>query len=146
MGGYIMLLLGAVMVLAGAGLAFNSYKVRSWPTVQGTLVERGIQQTETASASRAGSRTEVTATYTYQVDGKTFTGHRVHANTALYSQEDAQAFADALPQSPTVYVNPADPTDALLFPTSYVWAGVAVGGGLLMLLLGLAKVVAPAAS
>ena len=146
MGGYIMVILGVVIVLAGAGLGFNTYKIRSWPTVTGTLLERGVKKTDTATASRAGSRTEVAVTYTYEVGGKTYTGHKVHSTTMLYSEEDAQAFADGLPQNPQVYVNPADPNDALLFPTSYVWAGVAVGGGLLLLLLGLAKAVAPAAS
>lgn len=94
----------------------------AWPTATGTVAS--------ASMGRAGKRRKPTplVTYTFQVDGATYSGSRYNAFPTGMSRERAEGIlAQHTPGTTvTVYYNPANPSRSLLAPwgdeiEQFVW-------------------------
>jgi Protein of unknown function (DUF3592) len=89
--------------------------MQGWPTVPAT-----IQSVELQSAGQSAKR--VVASYTYMVDGKQYTGHRV----SLYGPDNLGSFYEdvsselhgyfARREPYPAHVNPKDPRDSVLKP------------------------------
>jgi hypothetical protein len=123
------LVIGVAAVVGGITLMSASRKASGWPVVTGRIVERSVGPSTTTGASRPGRYFEPRVTYDYTVAGKSYQGHRIGIATQAYDEDKARKVASELPDSVEVHYNPADPSDALLQPSS-------AGMGLLVLIFG----------
>jgi hypothetical protein len=112
------LAISAAALVTGVAMMAASRKARSWPVVAGQVVERGVGPATTTGASRAGRYFEPRVTYTYEVAGKAFRGHRIGLAPDAFDEDKAKRVADALPAQVEVHYNPDDPSDAVLEPSS----------------------------
>ena len=125
----------AVLVISVAGLVAGvtmmsaSRAARGWPVVTGKITERTVGPSITSGASRPGRYFEPRVTYSYTVDGKAYTGHRIAMTTNAYDEDKARSVARELPDSVEVHYNPRDPGDAVLQPS-------AIGMSIFILLVG----------
>ena len=78
----LMLVMG-ILVLFGVcyyiALGARSYRVKSWPRTEATVVDGGVEVKESelkSSRGRPRARTAIEIEFTYQVDGKEYTGTR----------------------------------------------------------------------
>jgi hypothetical protein len=131
-----LLVLGAAGLVAGITMLSASGKARSWPVVTGRIVERSVGPSTTSGASRPGRYFEPKVTYSYTVEGKPYSGHRITLTTNAYDEAAAQRAANALPDSVEVHYNPSDPGDAVLQTSAIGMAIVALIFGVLCLLSG----------
>lgn len=129
------LLIGAVAVVASISLMSASRKARSWPVVTGRIVERTVGPSTTTGASRPGRYFEPRVAYDYTVDGKAYQGHRIGMTTEAYDEDRARRVVNELPDAVEVHYNPANPSDAVLQPSS-------IGLSLLILIFGAIAVLA----
>ncbi|PAP75689.1 DUF3592 domain-containing protein [Rubrivirga marina] len=155
--GAVTLLIGAAGLWAAASLAVSGDASTAWVEVKGEVVESGVDTRRSVHASDLrdpyGPPTyehRPVVRYTYAVDGRTYTADRVHFGEKNAADGDrgrdrAQAEADRYPTGTpvTVYVDPADPTDAVLEPgrQSTPWmigvGGIAFLGGIALVGLGI---------
>lgn len=150
------LLIGAAGLWAAASLAADGDASTAWVEVKGRVVASGVDTRRSVHASDLRNPYgPVTyehlplVRYTYALDGRTYTAERVrfgeqNAEDGDAGRDRAQAEADRYPEGTpvTVYVDPADPSDAVLEPgrQSTPWmigvGGIAFLGGLVMIGLG----------
>ncbi|HEY4058745.1 MAG TPA: DUF3592 domain-containing protein [Kofleriaceae bacterium] len=87
---------------------------RDWPTVKGTIVERGVVPMEAVARSFRAR-----AVYTYEVGGKTLTNDQVYLIRGTGGlQPEMQKLVDNLPASVDVHYDPADPQASYLLVNS----------------------------
>src|SRR5438445_86029 len=128
------LLFGAAILPWGEYQWRHQLQSLQWPTVPGTMRQADLQ-TRIRRSGRHGSRTVYYAaiSYTYVVDDKRYTSHRVNLwNPKLESgRKEVQAFLDDHPFRSTVdvYYDPQRPAEAVLLPgadeaghTVYRWS------------------------
>ena len=96
-------------------------RTRRWDVARGTITRDGLD--EKTYSGRYGLRSWYRAViwYTFEVGGKSWTGHRVIvSDTAddLYSFRQAEARFDRYPSgtSVNVYFDPSDPSQSVLVP------------------------------
>jgi hypothetical protein len=134
-------LVGGVAVLVYAGTRWWLYlAARSWKSVPAT-----IQRVELEDSSDGDGLTyAVTADYTYQVGGRAHTGHRVGimgGTDSNYSKHSAR-YLELRRHRDTgqpflAFVNPDDPSDAVLYRDADEWMYVLVPFGLVFTGVGL---------
>ncbi|MEO7734158.1 MAG: DUF3592 domain-containing protein [Kofleriaceae bacterium] len=136
----VILVISIAAVVTGISMRSASGTARGWPVVTGKIVERGVGPATTTGASRAGRYVEPRVTYTYTVERKHFTGHRIALAANAYDEDKARRVANELPESVEVHYNPSDPSDALLQPSAIGMSifilivgglGLLIGAGLL---------------
>lgn len=114
-----LLIVGLLLLVFGAYRANHIVHCAEWPTVTGEVVScelvRGLMREGVAQASLA-------MTYTYQVDGGAYQGHRISyaGNKADYEAIRAMLKRYRQGTPVTVYHHPGSPTHAVLDPT-YSW-------------------------
>ncbi|HET9622861.1 MAG TPA: DUF3592 domain-containing protein [Kofleriaceae bacterium] len=138
----VILVIGAAAIFAGASMWSASRKARGWPVAAGTITERAVGPSTTTGASRPGRYVEPKVTYTYTVDGKPYTGHRIALTTNAYDEAQAKKIVDALPDRVDVHYNPADPSDAVLQTSSIGLAMLALAAGVIGIVAGAAMLLA----
>ena len=127
-------ILTATFAFAGSIIAFGlSARLRSdhrnsltWPTVPGTIIERGIETMRTDGRSFTP-----TVKYTYTVAGMEYAGQQLYrTGRAGSSRQPAQRLVDGLPASIPVHYNPENPSEAFLLanPSRIFWIAAAFGG------------------
>jgi hypothetical protein len=131
-----LLVIGAAAAVGGVIMLSTSLKVRGWPTVPGRIVDKAVGPSTTTGASRPGRYFEPRVSYSYSVEGKTYTGRRIGPATAAYDEDKARRIVDELPDAVDVHYNPRDPADAYLQPSSYGLAIIALLAGAVCLLAG----------
>ena len=134
------LVISVAALVAGVTMISASRVARGWPVVTGKITERTVGPSTTSGASRPGRYFEPRVTYSYTVDGKPYSGHRIALTTNAYDEDKARSVANELPESVEVHYNPRDPSDAVLQPSSIGLSifilivgviGVLIGAGLL---------------
>ena len=122
------LVLGTVFFLVGsilAALAVNNYRdgeaTKSWTPTTARIISAEVQENiDTVRESNGGRRTRYTYTpivrYEYDVEGRTYQGHRVKADNYSGSQTGAYNTVNRYPVGAevTAYVDPANPSQAVL--------------------------------
>jgi len=137
-------LLLAILTAAGVS-TWQAWRTRDFRPVSGAIVSRGVSSTNQKSRSgrKASQRTQfLHLVYRYEVDGQTYDGDRIQAGTfGMASGDGLKKFGDRFPegQQVPVYVDPDDPTNAVLVPglssvakMLYAFSGL-VGFGVLLL-------------
>lgn len=108
---------------------------RSWPTVAGKILERGV------GGAMGGGRTYMPhAKYTYAVGGKDYTNDQVYLIRRTGGLKDKmRALVEGLPDPVPVHYDPEDPTRSYLLtnPMSTVW--ILLGFGVLTILWALGQ-------
>ena len=136
----VILVISIAAIATGVSMMSASGTARGWPTVTGKITERGVGPATTTGASRAGRYVEPRVSYSYTVDGKHYTGHRIALAANAYDEAKARKVANELPDSVEVHYNPSDPSDALLQPSATGMAifvlilgglGILIGAGIL---------------
>lgn len=136
------LLIGGLALYSGLSLRRAGRKVRDWPTVPGTIVERGVEQSAVGSVSTPGRRYRAKVRYTYVVDGRSYEGDQILALGNLTGTQHAmQKEVDGLQSPVEVRYNPANPAEACLRTVPTWWAFGAFGGAALCFLVGLVTLV-----
>lgn len=110
----IFLAVGLGLLGAGARGWWKSNQAGSWPTTQGTLLERDIIED---SDSDGGTTYQVKVRYVYTVAGRNLVSERLAYGYAGSSGRTShQAIYDKLTRGESVQVryNPEDPADAVL--------------------------------
>lgn len=116
-------LLATWFILVGPVMQIQ--RAKSWMPVPGTVVASRV----VAHRGTDSTTYRVEMRYEYEVDGRTLRGDRYHFMTGSSSgRSGKQAIVDAHPPGKeiTVYVNPADPSDAVVergYPTE-LWFGL----------------------
>jgi hypothetical protein len=131
-----LLVIGIAGLYAGITALSASSKFRGWPVASGRVTEKTIGPSTTTGASRPGRYFEPRVTYSYTVDGKSFTGHRIGVTTNAYDEDTARKTANDFPESVEVHYNPKDPSDALLQPSATGIAIIMLAAGILAALIG----------
>lgn len=110
-------------VLTAAGVStWQAWRTRDFVTVPGAIVSRGVSSTNQRSTSTrtAGQRSQfLHLLYRYEVNGQAYEGNRIQAGTfGMASGDSLKKFGDRFPegQQVPVYVDPGDPTNAVLVP------------------------------
>ncbi|MCG5433658.1 DUF3592 domain-containing protein [Mycobacterium sp. MYCO198283] len=130
------LLIGGCAVASGVVLGRAGWRARGFAKVKGRVVERGIDPV--AAADKAGGRRyEARVTYEYAVAGAQHTGNRIAVTSEAHTRAAAEEALATIPDTVTVYVNPADPTDAVLTIRGLGLAITTVALGLVAVTIGL---------
>jgi hypothetical protein len=135
-------LIGGIALYSGLSILRANRQVRGWPTVPGTLVERGVVPSTAGSVSSPGRRHRAMVRYTYVVDGRPYEGDKILALGGLTGTQTAmQKEVDRLADPIEVRYNPLNPADACLETVPSWWALGAFAGAALGFLVGLLTLV-----
>jgi len=132
-------LLALVLLLSGGIIGFSQYRsVRDAHTTTGTVTDVEMERYESGVRTSGETTTyEPQVTYTYTVDGETYTGDDI-AFGSEFDTNSRERATDLVSQfeagsSVTVYYNPADPDQAYLIPQfDFLPAGALIAAGLLL--------------
>jgi hypothetical protein len=114
-----------VIVAAAAMSTWQAWRTRDFRPVPGAIISRGVssttqRSTSTRRSSQSNQRSQfLHLVYRYEVDGQSYDGNRIQAGTfGMASGDSLKKFGERFPegQSVPVYVDPADPTNAVLVP------------------------------
>jgi len=137
----------AVGVLVGLFFCYRlvqAVRSKSWPTVEGELSAAGLRQVQYRGVEAGGGSDGASAvvadfSYSYSVDGQTYTGQRVtfsdHVNKTMASLKKLQTKYQGQ-ERVVVYYNPANPSQSVLIPgpgvynfTPFITPGLFIAAG-----------------
>jgi len=101
-----------------------------WPTVAGTVKSSGVRLVKGGK----GDGHVPAVTYTYEVNGVSYQGKRIHFRDVSEMPEQAEKTVSSYPVGATVQVHfdPDEPSESLLRPGlyrySFIWLALSVGG------------------
>jgi hypothetical protein len=130
------LFIGLAAAIAGLLLGRRVLEIRSWPTAEATVIERGVGPPPQATGGARRARFVPVLVVAYEVGGRRYTSTGRSAVQEAMTEAEARAWVDAVPDTPRVHVNPGKPEESYLEPGSLVPAGVALGLGVLALASG----------
>jgi len=120
--------IGAFMLVMGVREAWRGRASLSWPSTQGTLVEREVVETSRRSAGPRTGGARVSewiprVRYRYEVSGTTYEGDRVDFKTRAGGRAAAEAEVAGLVAGDAVAVHfdPSDPSTSVLRPGNGPW-------------------------
>lgn len=105
---------GLLLLAQFGGEVVNYLGSTGWTQVSGTVVSNDVEDVWDTTGDRYAAQ----VVYTYEVDGTTYEGDQLSLRGTIYTgnQEDAERIVAPYPPGTAVtpYVNPADPTQAVL--------------------------------
>jgi hypothetical protein len=130
------ILMGLVLLGAGAWNLVRSVRCESWPTVAGVILS---SQMERQRGHKGGATYSASIDYDYVVAGTHYDGTRVAFGSMSASAAYAQAILHRFPvgKKMPVYYSPGDPQDAVLEPGIHGGTWICFGVGTLFVLAGL---------
>ncbi len=108
-------LVGSALTVVVAQQTVRNARSHSWPTVECEILSSGVNDVGGENPY------QVQVAYRYTYNGERYTSHQYTFGSARYSSYNkAQRLADCFPAGSTArcYVNPANPTEAILQPQS----------------------------
>ncbi len=128
---------GLLLLSQFGGQALGYVGSMGWEQVPGTVISSDVEEAWDTTGDRYSPR----VVYTYEVDGVTYEGTQISPGGTTYAgnQEDAAQFLEPYPVGESVmpYVNPSDPTRAVLDRSLPGAIRAITGTGLVLLLLSL---------
>lgn len=132
------LLIGGAALAIGLNTMRVNRRVKRWPTVEGTLVDRDVVPSTGGSVTNSGPRYQAKVTYTYEVAGQSYAGDKIVAyGNITGSREAMQQEVDGFSDRLAVRYNPENPADSCLKAQPSWWAFGALAGAALCFLVGL---------
>jgi hypothetical protein len=132
-------IVGILLLSQFGGQTLNYIRSMGWEQVPGTVESTSVEDVWDTT----GDRYDAQIVYTYDVDGTTYEGDQIDLRGSVYAgnRDDADELLAPYPagESVMVYVDPADPTRAVLdrnMPGA-IWAIAGTGVMLILLSLGL---------
>ena len=134
--GAVLTLVGVVIVVYSIRLTYDLARAQTWARAECTILRSGIQS---SSSARSATVFRAGVEYSYVFAGKNYTGRRLNlAGGSFHSFDEARrALADFPPGARVAcYVDPAQPTEAVLersplqFPLSRYGAGLLICFGI----------------
>ncbi|WP_223789536.1 DUF3592 domain-containing protein [Marinicella meishanensis] len=125
-GGWVLVILGGLLIGVGAWMLGTAYASTSWPVVEGRVIESKVATRFSQASDPARRRLEyyIRITYAYTVDGQEYQSSRYSLGTGntveggFYERAEAREW---LQQSPyqlnhpiDVYVAPKNPTNTVI--------------------------------
>lgn len=137
--GITLMVIGAAVVTYGAMQALYANASQNWPQVTGTITSSEFIERQAETSDRVPLY-DARIRYHYEVDGESYRSDRVAFGT--YASSDATAAYDLVNRYPggapvTVYVDPADPSSAVLEPGVGTGIRVVIGVGAGITVIGL---------
>lgn len=141
--GIVLLIAGPVLIFLAGVSYLSSRSAQSWPTVTARVVSSEIKVSKKAAGIRGGRTLwsdyyTANVQYDYVVDGKHYTGDRIHlaSDVCGFDRSVAEQWIRKCPQgaSITVHVAPQKPSRSVIDPTADV-AGLALllaAGGVML--------------
>ncbi|MFT3692063.1 MAG: DUF3592 domain-containing protein [Kofleriaceae bacterium] len=109
---------------------------KDWPTVKGTITERGLGD-QIATARTPGATYMPRAVYSYEVDGKSYTNDQVWLIRGTGATADAaKKLVDELPNPVDVHYDPENPAQSYLLTNSHAMYYVSLIFGIVLLVVG----------
>jgi len=146
--GLSLMLVGVIVTISGIVALIRANKTKNWPAADGQVNEAHIEERRTNYTVNHQRRTRLTyepvVSYTYQVGGSTYTGHKIQEIPSSYDQGKAEGVAAGYPAGGAVkvYYDPQKPEKAVLVPggggggIALIIGGIIMGGiGLLLVVL-----------
>jgi hypothetical protein len=132
------LLLGGVALSVGLKILRVRRQVKQWPTVVGTVVDRGVELSSVRPVSTPGSRYRATVKYTYEVAGQHYEGDKIlPLGNFTGSRAIMQREVDGFGSSVQVRYNPGNPAEACLKNEPAWWGFGILAASALCFLMGL---------
>ncbi|HMO80864.1 MAG TPA: DUF3592 domain-containing protein [Pyrinomonadaceae bacterium] len=139
--GIFALIIGSVGAAAGIRNIMYRRTLDSWPTVQGTVSERGVYKPEIPQTSPPAFHYAPLIRYVYEVNEGRYESIDIFpkrmvappTNTEKWARKRAGEFPDQV----AVHYNPDNPAEAYLEQVRYRWVFVFVGGFLGVALCGI---------
>ena len=138
-GGFI-LVFSLLALITGAYMGYKNFRVKRWPTAEGTIVEKSVVATDKATSART-AHYEARVRYRFTVDGTEHEATGIRPSIEITSKSEAQTLIDGLDEQVTVHYNPDKPSEAYLQTNSIAWPILAVILGLFGTLIGLGMVI-----
>ena len=103
---------GMAVLGAGVWTLIKSIRTEHWPVTDG-VVQSAHQESHSGDH---GTTYSAEVTYTYQVSGVSYSGHKISIGAISSSSQYAQGILDRYPvaKKVSVYYSPADPAEAVL--------------------------------
>lgn len=140
-----LLVLSAGALGAGWGYVRTARRMRAFVTTRGTVVGRELATLsggEREGRFGKGGRYRPKVTYTYAVDGVTYTSDRSSYAARGFKQSIAEQQLAALPDEVDVHYDPAAPGEAYLDTHTPTVGIVLLAGGVIGVLIGLVLLLA----
>jgi hypothetical protein len=115
-------------------------RVKKWQRVKATITRKSVVKRKLASASRAGFTPSLD--YSYTVNGINYIGHRIFLAEILngergFLKQAAEKYIEKLKPEIEIYVDPADPTKAVMNCDGIAMYVIALVMGTMSLLIGI---------
>src|SRR3954447_25824929 len=144
--GIFVLVIAAGAIVAGVGYVRTAARMRMFRPVRGTIVTRETVAVPGLGAreGRWGSGGNYTPkfTYTYELDGETYTSDKYTYATRGFKKSIAEQMAADMPENADVFDNPDDKSEAFLRPNSPTIGWLFIGLGVFLGLIGFVLVAA----
>jgi hypothetical protein len=120
-------------------------RVRSWKKTEATILSKKVEQLKRYSTSRLVSFRPVIE-YSYIYNGTAYQEHTLNLEELNgghrgYRKNHAEKFIDQMPTTVTIYVNPSDPLQSVIFCDGMMVYFLIAGAGFLSLFVGLTYLV-----
>jgi len=115
--GFVLLLIGAILLTLGLVAARRAKAAQSWPVIPGVVLSSTVVELEsTDSEGRSSVSYEPRVEYQYNVMGQTYTAKRIAYGATTFDDQKASEIAARYPVGAQVYVhyNPVKVSDATL--------------------------------
>jgi hypothetical protein len=134
-------LIGTIIALVGLNMFYTWYKSENWPKAQAKVVSAEIA---THRGSKGGSTYSLKGSFTYDYEGRSYTGQQFEIESGSSSAYDEKrAMLDTLQAAIAedkpleAFVNPEDPSEAFIFRHVSMGMMLFVGIGGLFSIIGL---------
>ena len=137
---------GAMAMVAGIGtIAWGIQrlvagdKMKAWPIVDGVVEESRVVEVTSSSSEDRTSTWAPSVVYAYTAGGTRHRGNRLASAPFSSTRSWAEGVVGRYPpgREVPVFVDPGDPTQAVLEPGAGAGGGMLVGIGLMFLVIGL---------
>lgn len=114
--GGLLLVVGSVQLLWCMRNTFQAVLATRWPTVQGTIESSRVEEQAVHISGGHGTAYIPKVSYTYQVAGLHYSGHRIYFTDGNALPFQAQKIMEEFPAGAivTVHIDPSDPASSLL--------------------------------
>lgn len=123
----------------GAKMMKLYFRVKKWIPLKASVTDKTVIERKKASASRSGFKPKIE--YKYFYNSIPYTGHKIFLVELVngekgFSKTAAERFNQNIPDQTTVYMNPQNPTETVMFCDGLLMYIISIAMGMISLTLG----------